>query len=57
METMQHILTGTGNLATTNNQTLSLGGSTTGNITLSPSFVTGLVNVLTGSLKVGNGSH
>ena len=37
-------------------RTLALGGGDSGDITLTPNGATGLVNVLTGNLKVGNGS-
>ena len=38
-------INGAGNLATTNNQTLTIGGSTTGNITLSPLNGSGTVTI------------
>lgn len=49
-------LTATGNLQTTASQTLAIGGATTGDITLTPDAAGKLVNILSGNLKVGNGT-
>ena len=47
-------LTGTGNLGTTNGQTLTLGGATTGDIILSPANGSGIVTS-TGTLNLSGG--
>ncbi len=49
-------LTAAGTLQTTANQTLTIGGNTTGNITLSPLAGAGIVN-LTGSLNLASGKE